>query len=164
MKFHVDNQNNTQYVRISHNAPVSSTIPECGSSTGGATITHSFLVRLQYGAVRWYFPHLFLSLINEKLKYLASLFLTSYYSTDGVPLTIQILGTDYNDYMIYHACNPFPRDNPILHEQKNYIISRTAIWSDGLDSFETALKIFQSNGIDTSHLVIMDQEDCTEPR
>ena len=39
------------------------------SSTASAILPPSFLVWLQYGAVRCYFPHLFLSLASEILKY-----------------------------------------------------------------------------------------------
>ena len=41
-----------------------------GGSTGGAISPLNYvLVQLQYGAVRCFFPHLFLVLINEEVKY-----------------------------------------------------------------------------------------------
>ena len=43
-------------------------IPESGCSTGG-TISPSFLVSLQYGAVRCYFPHLFENFALKPFKF-----------------------------------------------------------------------------------------------
>ena len=80
--------------------------------------------------------------------------------TEDVPTTSFVLSTDYDKYLQIYSCNQFPRDNPLMYEQHNYLFSRQAVWKGGLKEFQKGLDRLQGFGIDTGPLMLHDQEEC----
>ena len=83
--------------------------------------------------------------------------------TGNVPGKSYIIATDYEKYLLTHECIEFPRDNPFIYEQQNYISSTQAVWKGGLKDFQKALDIFESMGIDTGPFMLHNQDDCESP-
>ena len=73
---------------------------------------------------------------------------SSFILTDDIPVKSFVLATDYDKYLLLQECNQFPRDNPFLYEQHNFILSRQAVWKGKLKEFQKALDKYASFGID----------------
>ncbi len=92
------------------------------------------------------------------------IFINIFYLTpdvDSTPMQLTVVGTDYYGHLTLHACNHFPRDNPIMYEQHIYMFTRDPERMMGdIRDMSTGLEILRAYNIDTSLFVWHNQQGC----